>query len=52
MRTSSNIKAGKNRMFKKYLNAGHPRNFIFSVINAFDIKVGKYRIYKKYLNTS
>ena len=36
MRTSSNIKARNNRIFRKYLNAGYPRTFIYSVLNAFD----------------
>ena len=36
--------------FKKYLNAGYPRTFICSVLNAFDIKVEKDRIFKKCLN--
>ena len=30
MRTSSDIQAGRDRMFKKYLNSGYPRNFIYS----------------------
>ena len=36
--------------FKKYLNAGYPRTFICSVLNAFEIKVEKDRIFKKCLN--
>ena len=50
MRTSSDIKAGKDRIFRKYLNAGYPRTFIYSGLNACDIKVGKDHIFKKYLN--
>ena len=46
MRTSSDIKAGKDCIFKKYLNDGYPSTFIYSVLNAFDIKVGKDRIFK------
>ena len=30
MRTSSDIQVGRDRMFKKYLNSGYPRNFIYS----------------------
>ena len=50
MRTSSDIKAGKDRKFKKYLNDGYPRTCIYSVLNAFDIKMEKGRIFKKHLN--
>ena len=33
MRTSCDIKAGKDCIFKKYLNAGYPKAFIYSVLN-------------------
>ena len=36
MRTSSDIKVGKDRIFKKYLNVGYPRTFIYSLLNAPD----------------
>ena len=36
MSTSSDIKLGKDHIFKKYLNAGYLRTFIYSVLNAFD----------------
>ena len=36
MSTSSDIEAGQDRIFKKHLNAGYPRTFIYSVLNAFD----------------
>ena len=36
MSTTSDIKAEKDRIFKNYLNAGYPRTFIYSVLNAFD----------------
>ena len=36
MSTCSDIKTGKDRIFKKYLNAGYLRTFIYSVLNAFN----------------
>ena len=36
MRTSSDIKAEKDHIFKKYLNADYPRTFVYSALNAFD----------------
>ena len=36
VRTSADIKVGKDRIFEKYLNIGYPRTFIYSVPNAFD----------------
>ena len=36
MRTSFDTKVGKDRKFKKYLIAGYPRTFIYSVLNTFD----------------
>ena len=36
MSTTSDIKAGKDRIFKNCLNAGYPRTFIYSALNAFD----------------
>ena len=50
MSTSSDIKAGKDRIFKKYLNADYVRTFIYAVLSTVDIKVGKDRIFKKCLN--
>ena len=50
MSTSSDIKTGKGRIFKKYLNADNLRTFIYSVLSTVDIKVGKDRIFKKFLN--
>ena len=48
MSTSSDIKTGKDCIFKKYLN--YLRTFIYSVISPVHIKVGKDRIFKKCLN--
>ena len=36
MWTSPDIEVGEDRIFKKYLNVGYPRTFIYSVLNAFD----------------
>ena len=36
IRTSSDIKVGKDCILKKYLNAGYPRTSMYSVLNAFD----------------
>ena len=36
MSTSFDIKARKDHIFKKCLNAGYPRTFIYLVLNAFD----------------
>ena len=50
MSTSSDIKAEKYRIFKKYLNAGFARTFIYSVLITVEIKVGKDRMFKECLN--
>ena len=50
MSTSSDIKAEKYRIFKKYLNAGFARTFIYSVLSTVEIKVGKDRMCKECLN--
>ena len=50
MSTSSDIKEGKDRIFKKHLNAGYLRTFIYSVFSTVDNKVGNDRIFKKCLN--
>ena len=34
--TNSDIKVGKDRISKKYLDAGYPRNFIHSLLKSFD----------------
>ena len=36
MITSADIEVGKDRIFKKYLNAGYPRTFTYSVLKGFD----------------
>ena len=36
MSTCSDIKTGKDRIFKKYLNAGYLRTFTYSVLNVFN----------------
>ena len=50
MSTSSDIKAGKDCILKKYLNAGYLKTFIYLVFSTVDIKVGNDRIFKKCLN--
>ena len=52
MSTSSDVKAGKDRIFNKYLNADYLRTCIYGVLSTstVDIKVGKDRIFKKCLN--
>lgn len=52
MSTSSDIKAGKYRIFANKFYGGCLRTFIYSILTALDVKVGKDSILKKFLNAS